>query len=98
MTRTIIATALLIAAALYAPVSQAQCMPFKKVAEGLRDRHKERPVAMGAARGGATFMVFSNGETGSWTALVLLPNGCAVPLASGHQWQEIELPPAGDPA
>ena len=47
----------------------------------------ESPVASGKAGTNTPIpmMVFANPATGTWT-IVAVVNGCAQPLASGHEW------------
>jgi len=51
-------------------------------------------VAGQGLAGGALVQLWRNRQTGSWTILLVSPDGAACALASGEDWMEEDLPPA----
>ncbi len=58
----------------------------------LRHDHGESVAGQGVA-GGALVQLWRNPETGSWTVLLVLPDGAVCALASGADWMDADAPP-----
>lgn len=86
-----LALALLLAGPAYA---QQQCGPFEQWAEQLHTQFGEAPAFLGLDDRGPMTFLFINGETGTWTVLVLFPGGEACAAASG---KDGEMVPLGEP-
>lgn len=52
----------------------------------------ERPAEQGVA-GGALVQLWRNAETGTWTILLVRPDGTVCALASGEDWMPAGAPP-----
>ena len=89
----VLVTALLTAS----PALAQQCGPRDLVEEALASEYKEQPIGQGLSGRGAVFKLYANPETGSWTAIVALPNGGACIVDGGEEW-EIIAPVLGRPS
>ena len=69
--------------------AQSQCGPADQVLEGLAAQWGEYVAFMGIAANGLPLEIMLNPATGSWTALVLLPDGVACVLASGDDGERV---------
>ena len=91
------------AAFLMPVVAQAQpqqkaCMPFEQARKALGDSYGESVTGVGIAGNGKSMLaILSNPETGTWTALVVSPEGVACGIGGGEDWQVIK-PEIGDPS
>lgn len=89
------ALALCIAAPVWA---QGQnCAPRDAITKVLSEQHGESVQTRGLAENGAMVETWANAETGTWTAIVSLPNGMACLAAHGQAFSLVESPmePAG---
>lgn len=59
----------------------------------LESRFGEIVDALGVINEGSVLVITSSPETRSWTAIVVAPNGCAMPLAAGQNWAEFAPEP-----
>lgn len=97
-----------VAALLGAATASAQprlCGNADAMMKRLADKYGEQKVA-GGLMGNPTemgdvqiFIITANVKSGTWTAIVLLPNGVACALASGSDWAATapgELPKPGE--
>ncbi len=55
--------------------------------EYLKGKYQEAPVSRGLARSGNVYEVFAS-PAGTWTIIVVLPNGKACFVAEGTAYQE----------
>jgi len=94
MLKTIVGIVLLTATPV---VAQQNCGDASAIHSRLMEQYHEAPRTMGMANGSA-IVQYANEETGTWTILVLNPNGIACLVASGDSWQSMEAQPTGDPA
>lgn len=85
---------LLLAACAPAAAQTAQCASYTGIVEGLAERYGERRVMSGTNPDGTVVQMFANGETGTWTALVVQADGMACVVAAGEQFDSTvaELP------
>ena len=74
--------------------AQAQCANTIDVYDFLAEQHGESRQSRGFAESGAFVEMFANLETGSWTALVTLPDGQSCVVASGMYFETEAAPPA----
>lgn len=92
--------AMTIAAALAAGAAQAQqtsnCAPYPAIAERLASVWRQAPVAIGSMQENILQIFAATG--GSWTALVIQPDGIGCIVASGDNWATITVAPEGDPS
>lgn len=59
---------------------------------GLLARNYGESVTGQGIAGGALVQQWRNRETGSWTILLILPDGVACALASGDDWMDVDPP------
>ena len=87
MTRTILALCLLPLAA-QAEQPQLTCLPAPAVTAAVARKYGERPSARGVTESGrAQLVVWSNPDTGSWTAAIVGTDGVACLIATGEGWE-----------
>lgn len=85
---------MLVAAALFpfqAVQAQTVCGPRAAFVEQLARQHGEQTSALGLAAGGRIVEVLS-ARGGSWTILVVRPDGVACVLAAGEAWERFAIP------
>lgn len=63
------------------------CGQHKVLAEALELQYQERQRALGLSRSGALIEVYAS-EGGTWTVLLITPDGIACILTDGEAWQE----------
>jgi hypothetical protein len=70
------------------------------LAARLAVKFQEAPTASGADAAGNKLTIYSNPDTGTWTAVLAMPGGAACIVSSGDGWEAIEyaLPVAGRPS
>ena len=73
------------AAAQGAPV----CMPRSDILAALKDRHAERPVAMGVTDDGRLIEITAGDGGQTWTILVTAPRGPSCVVADGEAWRQM---------
>lgn len=74
-----------------APASAAaQCGPAEQVLTYLAENYGEVPVGYGLANGVVTQLMVS--KKGTWSAVVIRPNGEACLVDSGTDWTFVEVP------
>ena len=77
---------------------QKACMPFEQARKALGDSYGEVVTSVGIAGNGKNMLaILSNPETGTWTALVVSPEGTACGIGGGEDWQVVE-PEIGEPS
>ncbi len=73
------------------------CAKYEAIAADLRQVYDERPVASGISRAGKAYMELWASESGTWTILVVLPNGLSCVTNSGRDFDlvrtSIKRPP-----
>ena len=90
--------AFLMPVAAQAEPQQKACMPFEEARKALGDSYGEVMTGVGIAGNGKSMLtIMSNPETGTWTALVVSPEGVACGIGGGEDWQVIE-PAVGAPS
>lgn len=65
------------------------CYSYQSLLENLLSRHGERPVEMGRSGRNYTVVRTENEATGSWTWILLLPDGRACIADGGDEWRVI---------
>lgn len=74
---------------------QAQCAPADAVADRLAEQYGETIAHVGLDTRGVLIEWWENPETGSWTLIVLRPDGARCFIASGDMGRAVEPEPAG---
>lgn len=69
-------------------VADQQCYPFDQVRRSLSATYHEEVVTAGMMGGGPNAMVILVSPAGTWTALVVRPDGTACMLAEGDTYTE----------
>lgn len=67
------------------------CAPRTVVVERLKTGFGEGPAGLGLQSSGRLFEVWAAPTTGTWTFLVSLADGRTCIIASGTDWQHLEL-------
>ena len=90
--KTIMLTSLLIVGTAWAVKAQPQnCAPIDAVNERLADQYGETLQTLATAQSGQTIVSqYANPETGTWTLLLVSPEGVACLVASGENWQLVQ--------
>ncbi len=78
--------------------AQSNCGPMTRIAAALASRYGEAPVASGLSGSGAAIVLFATPDGGTFTVLVVRPDGTACGLASGNAWELLEPGPQGEPS
>lgn len=73
--------------------AQQQCDRYRNIRAHLQDTFKEYPVSRGMTDTASVYEIFASDE-GSWTAVIVRPNGMACLVGSGKAW-EIVTPKKG---
>lgn len=81
-----VVTALLLATCVPANAQTAQCVNYEAMVVGLADSYGERRIISGLNGDGTVVQMFANTETGTWTAVILHPDGMACMVAAGEQF------------
>ena len=71
------------------------CFKAADARKSLEETFGETVVGRGVSAGGTLIELTANLETGSFTIVVVRPNGCASPVMTGNGWHEI-TPLLGD--
>ena len=69
-----------------------QCAPLKDVVSFLSDEYGETLRSRGVA-GSDMLIIFTNPDTGTFSALTMTPDGVACLRVSGEGWEEFAPPP-----
>ena len=73
------------------------CAKYEAIAADLRRVYDERPLASGISNAGKAYMELWASESGTWTILVVLPNGLSCVTNSGQDFDlvrtSIKRPP-----
>lgn len=73
--------------ALSAGIAQAQqCVQFSDGAARLVSEYGESIIGRGLMPNGAAVVIFANPDTGTWTLVVVTPDGCSQSPADGQSW------------
>jgi hypothetical protein len=93
MTRTFLFAAALL---LCGPVAaQPMCAPYPAVAAHLAGNFDERPVGGGAVDNGMAAQFFAS-PAGTWTFVLIRPDGVACMIAAGQGWEPAPKKPGKD--
>jgi len=87
--RILILLALLLAPALPAQ-AQSACGPHSSFSAQLADTYRETRRGGGLAGPTAFFEVWASSATGTWTILMVRPNGLACIMAQGDGWRDAD--------
>jgi len=98
LTRLLTLAALMVA--LYgAPVAAQQvCDLHETQSNQLKSRYGEQRIGFGMSGPAAIVEIWANTETGTWTILVVYPDGMSCLKAAGESWQTDPPVSPGDPA
>lgn len=81
--------------ALPAAADDLKCEPRKELARALSEKWGETTIFTGAGPNGATIEIFAR-VNGTWTAIVVAPDGIACPVAAGDAWAGFMIPQGQD--
>ena len=104
MRRPILAAPLFLAVALATPDlvrAQSLCFPAELLAQSLERQHGERLVGRSVTSSGSILEHWedrSSDGDGSWTMVILTPDGRRCPVAAGHFWERVSSSPEGEAA
>ena len=83
-------------AALAPPASaQSACGPHEIIAERLAVNHGEELLGRGLQSPKSLFEIWRSPDTGTWTIVMLRPDGTACVMASGFAWTDETPEPLG---
>ena len=77
--------------------AQQSCAPYDSIHTHLSQKYGESIQVMGAINGGVTMFVYANTDNGSWTIVIVQPNGLACVRAVGEDYTHLAMP-SGEPA
>lgn len=86
MTRLAIALAALLIATSASAQGVPRCGDSKLMAETLAERYGEMPTAFGIQGNGTMLQLYVSSKTGTWTAVISMPNKTSCIIAAGKQW------------
>ena len=87
--------ALAIYTALACGVQAQGCVQFADGAARLQGEYGESVIGRGVMPNGAVVVIFANPDTGTWTLVVVTPDGCSQSPADGSAWVSFVPEPAG---
>ncbi len=61
----------------------------------LESKYQEAPVAIGLARNGGVIEVLANESGGTWSIILMMPDGTACMVAAGEHWEPVQPIKAG---
>jgi hypothetical protein len=82
-----LAAAFLIPGHALAQQSGAMCGSREQALASLQSKYSEKPVAFGLSQGSHTLTVITASSKGTWTELVIKPDGQTCVVDSGEGWQ-----------
>jgi hypothetical protein len=85
-------------AALAQQPSSITCEHWRNIAGYLKTKFTERPIAGGLQTNGNLLQVFVSEETGSWSIVVVQPNGMGCLVSAGSDWETAPEQPEGPAA
>lgn len=68
----------------------ASCGDSAALFAGLSDRYGESIQSLGMTDAGVVVQMWANVETGTWTAVVMRPDGIACVVASGQGFERVD--------
>jgi hypothetical protein len=71
-----------------AAAQQARCAPREEVLQHLAKTYLEQPAAVAVTQQGALMEVLTS-ASGTWTALISMPDGTSCLLAAGEGWRSL---------
>lgn len=90
--------AAILAACVATPAVAQQCGPTEALSAFLGREYDEWPVARGLSQSGdAIVQIWANLETGTWTLVVVRPDGMSCMALTGQAFGMLERPPQGEP-
>lgn len=95
MTRLALAVAAMLIAS---PASAKICGDSKFMADELAKKYGERPTAFGIQADGTMLQLYVSSKTGTWTAVISMPNKRSCIVGAGKQWHTLPTVVAGDDA
>ncbi len=69
--------------------AQSVCKTHPEMAEKLKSRNSEAPVAIGLADNAGVVEVFSTGDGSTWTMVLTMPDGMSCVMATGEAWEHL---------
>jgi hypothetical protein len=94
-TRLVPALAIGIAAAAPPALAQMPCAKREMIVKTLDTRFGETRVARGLQSEKRLFEFWRSTESGSWTILMVMPDGTACVVVSGEAWLDDDVEPPG---
>ncbi len=70
---------------------QAHCAPREAIIERLKSGYGEGPAGFGLQSSGQLIEIWAAPGTGTWTVLMSRPDGKTCVVATGTDWQHLEL-------
>lgn len=71
--------------------AKVPCAPRHVIVERLKTGYGEGPAGLGLQSSGRLFEVWAAPSTGTWTFLMSLADGNSCVIATGTDWQNIDL-------
>lgn len=68
-------------------LAQGNCAPFAAIRDGLAETWSESVSVTGLASEGSALVIFASPETGTWTAVIVAPDGTGCVVASGSAFE-----------
>lgn len=94
-TRLVPALAIGIAAAAPPALAQIPCAEHELIVKSLDTRFGETRAARGLQSDQRLYEFWRSTETGSWTILMVMPDGTTCIVVSGEAWLEDDIEPPG---
>lgn len=97
MWKRLISASLTFGLAAAAPPALAQtiCGQYERLRDALADGYGESVAGRGLQSETRLIELWRSPKTGSWTVLMILPNGMTCVVASGTDWQDEQADKAG---
>jgi hypothetical protein len=73
------------------PATPIGCGQFQDIIGGLEAKYSEQLAARGLQSDGLLLQVYASEDTGSWTALLVRPDGWTCIVAAGKHWQNLPV-------
>ena len=86
---------MVLTAILATPVQAQSCMPFEAMAAGLAQTWSEMPRIRALTSDGSVLVIFASGASGTWTAIIVTPEGTACQVAFGDAFEALEATAPG---
>lgn len=66
------------------------CAPHSDILAHFAEQFDEAPVAAGLTSEGSLLEILSSRDNGTWTMIVIRPDGMSCFVANGEAWREVE--------